>query len=102
MKIISTQLKNKLATAIQNQKKNNFETAEKQFKQVLNQQPNNFNALYYLGTLYAQTRKLNLAKNLLLKANEINPNVPALQMNLGNIHLEKVIEKLHRKPSTKC
>ena len=88
MKIISTQLKNKLATAIQNQKKNNFETAEKQFKQVLNQQPNNFNALYYLGTLYAQTRKLNLAKNLLLKANEINPNVPALQMNLGNIHLE--------------
>ena len=40
---------------------------------------------FYLGTLLAQTKKLDLAKPLLLKAIQIQPNYADAHNNFGNV-----------------
>ena len=56
------------ALAIQNHQKNNLQIAEKFYKEILEINSNHFGSIFYLGTLLAQTKKLDLAKPLLLKA----------------------------------
>ncbi len=75
--------KYKLAT--QNFKNNNFQLAEKIYKEILQTKPNHLESLCYLGLLYIQSKKFNLAKTLFLKASEINPNNPSINNNLGSI-----------------
>ena len=71
------------ALAIENHKKNNFQVAENLYKEVLKINPNHFEAIYYLGTLLAQTKRYDFAKSLLHKAIQIQPNYVDAHYNLG-------------------
>ena len=62
------------ALAVQNHQKNNLQVAEKLYKKVLNINSNDLQSNFFLGTLSAQTRKFDIAKQLLNKSIEINPN----------------------------
>ena len=81
-------IQNKFDLALNSHKKNNLKVAEKLYKEILETKPNHLEAICYLGTLFAQTKKLNLAKTLFYKAIKINPNNPSINNNLGNIFLE--------------
>ena len=61
-------------TAFQNHKKNNFKIAEDLYKEILKTNPNHFESIFYLGTLFVQTKRFNLAKSLLQKAIDIQPD----------------------------
>jgi len=69
--------------AIQNHKKDNFETAERLYKEILEKDPNQFDSIYLLGILSAQSKKIETAKQLFKKAIKIKPNEPKLHYNLG-------------------
>ncbi len=88
MKEENLEIKNKFNLALENQKKNNHNLAEKLYNEILKIEPNHFESICYLATLFAQTKRTHLAKQLFLKANEINPNNPSINNNLGNIFLE--------------
>ena len=88
MKNENLTIENKFTLALQNHQKNNLTVAEKLYKEVLETRPNHIEAICYLGTLFAQTKKINLAKPLFLQAVKINPNNPNINNNLGNIFFE--------------
>ena len=88
MKEDNLAIKKKFNLALENQKKNNLNIAEKLYNEILNIEPNHLETICYLATLYAQTRRIDLAKKLFIKANEINPNNSSINNNLGNIFLE--------------
>ncbi len=88
MKEDNLAIKNKINLALENQKKNNLNIAEKLYNEILKIEPNHIEAICYLATIFAQTKKTNSAKTLFLKANTINPNNPSINNNLGNIYLE--------------
>ena len=71
------------ALAVQNQQKNNLQVAENLYKEILKKNPNHFGSIFYLGTLFAQTERFELAKPLLQKAIQINPNYAPAHNNLG-------------------
>ena len=71
-------IQNKFNLALNSHRKNNLKVAEKLYKEVLEISPNHFEAICYLGTLLAQTKKLNSAKILFFKAIKINPNNPSI------------------------
>ena len=50
--------------AIQNHKKNNYQIAEEYYKKVLEKELNHFKSIFYLGTLYIQTKRFDLAKDI--------------------------------------
>ncbi len=81
-------IQNKFNLALNSHRKNNLKVAEKLYKEILETKPNHLEAICYLGTLFAQTKKLNLAKTLFYKAIKINPNNPSINNNLGNIFFE--------------
>ncbi len=81
-------IQNKFSLALNNHKKNNLKVAEELYKEILEIKPNHLEAICYLGTLFAQTKKLNLAKTLFYKAIKIDPNNPNINNNLGNIFFE--------------
>jgi len=56
------------------------------YKKILRKTPNNFNALFMLGTIYAKQNNFTEAIRYLEKAVEINPEFPDLQNNLGNVY----------------
>ena len=76
-------IKETFALAAQNHQKNNLQVAENLYKEVLNENPNHFGSIFYLGTLFVQTKRFDLAKPLLHKASQINPNYAAAHNNLG-------------------
>jgi len=88
MKKENLSIENKFTLALQNQKKNKLNIAEKFYKEILEIEPNHLEAICYLATIFAQTMRTNLAKTLFLKAVEINPNNPRINNNLGHISLE--------------
>ncbi|HXA99055.1 MAG TPA: tetratricopeptide repeat-containing glycosyltransferase family protein [Steroidobacteraceae bacterium] len=53
------------------------------YSEVLQQQPNHFDALHLLGVIAAQTKKTELAVELITKAIRLNANVAAAHSNLG-------------------
>ena len=71
--------------AFKNHKKNNLQVAEKLYKKILKINPEQFNSIFYLGTLLLQTKRFNLAKPLLEKAIQIEPNYSHVHNNLGNV-----------------
>ena len=77
--------------AVQNQKKNNFQVAENLYKKVLKINPNHFESVFLLGSLYAQSNNFDRAKQLLYKAIQINPNFADAHNNLANV-LKELIE----------
>ena len=70
--------------AIRNHKQNNLQIAENLYREILKANPNHFESIFYLGTLLVQTQRFELAKQLLHKATQINPNYAAAHNNLGN------------------
>ena len=77
MKEDNLAIKNKINLALENQKKNNLNIAEKLYNEILKIEPNHIEAICYLATIFAQTKKTNSAKTLFLKANTINPTIIA-------------------------
>ena len=88
MKIDDSTINEKLSQAIQNHKNNNLIDAEKTYKEVLEKDSNNPKAIFNLGTLYAQSKKFQLAKPLLFEADKLIPNNYEINLNLGNLFFE--------------
>ena len=88
MKKENLSIGNKFKLALQNQNKKNLIFAEKLYKEILQIEPNHLESICYLATIFAQTKRTNLAKNFFLKAIEINPDNPRINNNLGNIFLQ--------------
>ena len=57
--------------AVQSHQKNNLQVAENLYKEVLKENPEHVESISLLGTLLAQTKRYDLAKNLLQKVNRI-------------------------------
>ena len=74
--------------AFQNHKKNNFKIAENLYKKILKTDPNHFESIFLLGSLSAQTKNFNEAKQLLEKAIQINPDYADAHNNFGNVLIE--------------
>ena len=67
--------------------KNKLEKASNIYKKILKQDPNNFDANFNLGTIFAKNNKLEKSLELLEKAAIINPNLEKIFNNLGLIYL---------------
>ena len=80
----SLKIKETFNSAVQNHQKNNFQVAENLYREIIKVQPDHFESIFLLGTLLAQTEKLNEAKEMLIKSTEIKPNNVDALNNLGN------------------
>ena len=78
-----------ITEALKNHNNKKYSDAEKLYKEILNISPNNINCINYLGTLFAQTNRIQLAEKEFLKALEIDPNNHFVNNNFGNILFEK-------------
>src|SRR5215471_17890793 len=58
--------------------------AERCYGEVLQRQPDHFNALHLLGVIAHQTRRTERAVELIKRAIELNPKLAAAHSNLGN------------------
>ena len=76
-------IKEIFAQAAKDYKKNNFKSAEKLYKEILKKNPNHLDSIVLLGTLLAQSGKLEKAKQFFQKAIKINPNSSNVNYNLG-------------------
>jgi len=63
----------------------NFQQAAHIYKKILKREPNNFDALHFLGVIYFQLGNNDLAIQYIKKALQFNPNIPEIYNNLGNI-----------------
>ncbi len=81
-------IKIKFDKALKLHKKKNFFLAEKLYKDILGSYPNHLGTIFHLGTLFAQVKKFSLAKELLLKASNLKPTDPNININLGNLFFE--------------
>ena len=70
--------------------------AERCYEEVLQRQPNHFDALHLLGVIARQTRRTGRGVELIKKAIGLNPNVAAAHSNLGNalMELKRPVEAL--------
>lgn len=67
-----------------------FESAQKVFKQILSTNPNNAEAIYWLGQTYLQNSDFPdslTAKNLYQQGLQADPNNPLLMVGIGEIEL---------------
>ena len=64
-------------------KQGKMSQAKLTYEQILQRQPNNFDALHLLGVIAGQNKNHSLAVEFLIKAVEINPNSFAAHLNLG-------------------
>ena len=85
---INSEIKDLFKLALENQKQNNFDQAEINYKKILEIDSNQFETIFFLGTLYAQTKKFEKALELLNKGIQINPKVADLYNNMGLIYKE--------------
>src|SRR5882724_4207493 len=58
--------------------------AERTYGEILQQQPNHFDALHMLGVIALQTRRTEQAIELIRKAIGLNANVASAHSNLGS------------------
>ena len=78
-----------LELAISKHKTQDLSGAEKLYQEVLNKDDNNFNANFLLGTLFASTKRFELALTKLEKAKAIKPNYADTYNNLANVYKEQ-------------
>ena len=69
--------------AVQNQQKNNFQVAEKLYKETLKSNPNHVDAHNNLGIILLRSGKSQIAKSCFEKSIEIDPNHANAHNNLG-------------------
>lgn len=62
-----------------------LQAAARLYQEILRIRPNDLDATYLLGTLYAESGDLPRAKEFLERANSINPSSPFIKVNLGNV-----------------
>ena len=77
-------LQAKLNQGIALYQRGNLADAERIYRDVLQHQPNHSGALHLLGVIARQTRRTELAIELIKKAIGVNPRVAAAHSNLGN------------------
>jgi tetratricopeptide (TPR) repeat protein len=92
---------NPLQAAQQAHSAGDLQTAERLYRQVLAQQPANFDALHLLGVARAQQGQYDEARRLIAKALALNPRDPGALSNLGNVLSElnrpaEAVESLKR------
>lgn len=75
-----------LATAVQHHRAGRLGEAEKLYRQILQADPNQADALHMLGVLALQTGRLPLAIEQISLAIQQNGQVPAFHNNLGNAY----------------
>ena len=73
--------------AVQSHQKNNLQVAENLYKEVLKTNPDHIETICLLGTLLAQTKRVDLAKSLLQKAIKIQPDYSKRLHNLVGFQL---------------
>ena len=71
--------------ALQHLKKNNLQSAEQLYKQILEIEPNHVESIFYLGSLSVMTGNFDRAKQLFNKTIQIDPNHAKAHNNLGNL-----------------
>jgi len=69
--------------AHQNHQKGNFKAAENLYKRVLKNNPDHFETIFYLGSLYLQIKNFKHAKIFLQKVINIQPNMPGALINFA-------------------
>ena len=89
MKIDEDKIKEKLFIANECLKNKKFLEAEKLYREILILNKNHIDANFYLGTLYTQIKRFDLATSFLMKAKETNPNNANINLNIGNLFLSK-------------
>ncbi len=85
-----------LQIAFQHHQAGQLAQAEPLYRQILAQQPQNADALHYLGVLASQAGRNDVAVDLIRQALALKPNVPETHNNLGNVlsaqgHLDDAI-----------
>ena len=80
--------KETFALAVQNHQKNNLKIAENLYKEALRTNPNHFESVFYLGSLFVQIKKFKSAIPLFHEAIKINPDHADSHNNLGVVFKE--------------
>ena len=83
MKKNNLTLKETFAVALENYKKKEFSIAENLCTKILSIDHNHLDSLLLMSNIFAINRNFTKAKELLLKANEIQPNNLTILNNLG-------------------
>ena len=74
-----------LNKALASHKAGKHEEAIRMYAMILKKKPMHLDANQLLGAIYAETGKLELAKEYLLKAERIMPSSPYIKLNLGTV-----------------
>ena len=82
-------LEHLLKKAMSKQKAGKFVEARNYYLKILKQKKDHLDALYLLGTLYGEHKKMSEAIRYLEKASQLKPDSPMIQNNLGNIYRMK-------------
>lgn len=77
-----------LAQAVEHHKNNRLDLARPLYEKCLSLEANQFDCLYFLGLLYAQTGEFQKSESTLIRANTINPGHAATLGTLGYAQLE--------------
>ncbi|HEX3619048.1 MAG TPA: tetratricopeptide repeat protein, partial [Candidatus Udaeobacter sp.] len=80
------QLQDLARVARRNLDQRKYQTAEKQYQDILTKDPNNFDALCNLGVVYVRSGKLGPAESVLKKAVTMAPDNEFVLTTLGIIH----------------
>ena len=81
-------LEAKIGRGLALHQQNRLADAERIYREVLQQQPNNFTALHLLGVIALQARRARLAVELIGKAIALKPDYADAYSNRGNALLE--------------
>ncbi len=80
---VKSQISKPLAEAMEHHQAQRFQEAETLYRQILQQDPENVDALHLLGVLASQMGKHETAVQLISKAIELKPTVSVFYFNLG-------------------
>ncbi len=86
------QLQDLARVARRNLDQRKYQTAEKQYQDILTKDPNNFDALCNLGVVYVRSGKLGPAESVLKKAVTMAPDNEFVLTTLGIIHITPSIK----------
>ncbi len=73
-----------LTTALTHHQAGRFQAAEEIYRRILQVQPDQADALHFLGVLSGQIGKPQAAVDYLARAIAVNPNVAPYHLNLGS------------------
>jgi protein O-GlcNAc transferase len=80
---MSEAIRDLLNEAVQLHLRGNLEASAVRYREVIDREPRNFQALHFFGRLRAQRQEFQEAADLIARALQVNPNAPAAHFNLG-------------------